>query len=366
MSQLRPTLSEPEARQLVVAATFGGYPLSGGASVLRHTGLLQLDPLSRVEKAHRLTCLARMDASGSAGAIDGELWSAGEATSFETWVHGMCLVPVEDWPLLRLIHERASVPAPSNETARVLAEVRAIVTSSQDGVTISDIERPGGGTTGWDWSERKHATEHMLRTGELVCTARRGTRRVYDLPERRIPGHLLSAHLSDDDILASLAMRALTAMGLATIGDIARYYNLSAEHARRGLETSNAQQVAVQGWSSVGWMLPSAESQVGACSHEPVLIGPFDNMIWDRDRTRRVFGFDYTFEAYKPKDKRVYGYYVLGLLEDGKFIGRADLRREGNDLIVLSAHAELATEIDRFRASLESALERLARQLLKR
>jgi uncharacterized protein YcaQ len=198
----------------------------------------------------------------------------------------MCLVPVEDWPLLRLIRERAGVPAPSMDAARVLTEVRTIVASSPDGVTISDIERPGSGAKGWDWSDRKHATEHMLRTGELVCTARRGTRRVYDLPERRIPGYLLSSDVSDEEILAHLAVRGLTAMGLATTSDIAKYYNISAEHARRGLD-------------------------------------------------------------------------------DFQFIGRVDLRREDSHLTVLGAHAESATEANRFEVSLDKTLERLTRQITK-
>jgi hypothetical protein len=34
---------------------------------------------------------------------------------------------------------------------------------------------------------------------------------------------------------------------------------------------------------------------------------PFDNLIWDRDRTRRVHDFRYSYEACKAAYKRVYG-----------------------------------------------------------
>ncbi|MEV4400318.1 crosslink repair DNA glycosylase YcaQ family protein [Nonomuraea sp. NPDC049607] len=37
-----------------------------------------------------------------------------------------------------------------------------------------------------------------------------------------------------------------------------------------------------------------------SCPPNRVFLTPFDNLIRDRDRTRRLFGFDYTFEAYKP------------------------------------------------------------------
>lgn len=60
-----------EARRLAVAAALGTSPLPDSASVLRHLGLLQLDPLSRVAKAHRLTCLARMSAAASVEEVDG-------------------------------------------------------------------------------------------------------------------------------------------------------------------------------------------------------------------------------------------------------------------------------------------------------
>jgi uncharacterized protein YcaQ len=112
-------------------------------------------------------------------------------------------------------------------------------------------------------------------------------------------------------------------------------------------------------------MLPGAENLADARPVEPTLIGPFDNLLWDRGRVRRVFGFDYIFEAYKPKDKRVYGYYVLGLLDDFQFIGRVDLRREDSHLTVLGAHAESATEANRFEVSLDKTLERLTRQITK-
>src|SRR5262249_33188242 len=154
---------------------------------------------------------------------------------------------------------------------------------------------------------------HMLRTGELVCTTRRGTRRVFDLPERRITPEYLRTRLSQDEILAALATRGVAAMGIATTGDLARYYNLSAERAQRGLELAGLRQVRVEGWASPAWV-SEAGGDPGAVCDQPLLIGPFDNLIWDRQRTKRVFGFDYVFEAYKSVAKRAFGYYVLAVL----------------------------------------------------
>jgi hypothetical protein len=56
------------------------------------------------------------------------------------------------------------------------------------------------------------------------------------------------------------------------------------------------------------------------------MLAPFDSFLWHRDRTARLFGFDYRIEVYTPGHKRVHGYYVLPLLHDGQLIGRLDAK----------------------------------------
>jgi uncharacterized protein YcaQ len=63
------------------------------------------------------------------------------------------------------------------------------------------------------------------------------------------------------------------------------------------------------------------------------LLSPFDSLIWDRKRTRRMFGFDHSLEAYVPKPKRIHGYYTMPLLAGGKLVGRVDPARDGRTLI---------------------------------
>jgi uncharacterized protein YcaQ len=359
----RAQISSAEARRLAVYASIGPCRPSSDA-VLKSTGLLQLDPLSRVDKAHRLTCLARMDASARAADIDAPLWQDGQAAAFETWVHAVCLVPAADWPLLRIARDniRRGTGGPPRP---LLDEVIALVRSYPDGATISDIEHPGHRTSGWEWSERKHAVEHMLRSGDLVCTARRGSKRVYDLPQRRIPKrYLAETGRSTEELLASIAAKAIGAMAIATAGDVARYYNISTKQAELGLGGAGLRQVTVQGWKAPAWIDP-ATSGPPDTTRDPVLIGPFDNLIWDRQRTRRVFQFDYTFEAYKPKQKRTYGYYVMALLDNGELTGRADMRGDLDQVTVLASYPEPGTDPAQFVASLESARARLQHQLTK-
>ena len=74
----------------------------------------------------------------------------------------------------------------------------------------------------------------------------------------------------------------------------------------------------------------------------PVLLCPFDNLIWDREETRRLFGFSHALEIYKPKPDRVWGYYVLPLLAGDRIVGRVDLKsdRKAGLLRPLAVHWE--------------------------
>ncbi len=355
-------LSAAEARALVVAAQFGGEPAKDSATVLRRLGLLQLDALRRVDRAHRLTCLARMPATASVESVDGELWSTGPARAFETWVHAACLVPVEDWPLLRLARARTA-DRESKPAEAVCAEVLAIVNNSDHGVTIREIEAAGPRTDGWQWSERKRAAEHLLWCGELICSERRDNRRVYDLPEWRLSPEILRTELSREAILKTIATRVLDATGIATTQDVAVYYNLTTAEAAEGLERCGAHPVTVQGWPTQAWTLHK-DPPPHQLLPQARLIGPFDNLIWDRDRTRRVHDFDYSFEAYKPAPKRIYGHYVMGVLDtDGLMLGRADLRRQASTLEVIRAFPEPQVDEANLAAALVTAVATLAAQM---
>ena len=56
------------------------------------------------------------------------------------------------------------------------------------------------------------------------------------------------------------------------------------------------------------------------------MLAPFDSFLWHRDRTARLFGFDYRIEVYTPGHERVHGYYVMPILHDGQLIGRLDAK----------------------------------------
>ncbi|RLP79360.1 winged helix-turn-helix domain-containing protein [Mycetocola lacteus] len=362
------TLTPELARHVAVIASHVPGQADEPRTVLHRVGLIQLDSLTRVDRAHRLTCLARLPRAARAREIDGQLWSRGEAISFETYTHASALIPIEDWPLFRLNRLSAALRRDSPGDTE-LSGVTALIRASDHGLTLARIEetapRAGGG---WDWSESKRITEHLVWRGEVVSTDRRLNRRVYDVPERRIPAELRDSVPSRAQILVGLANRAIRSLGVATTADVARHYNLVPADAGFGLEHGDALPARVEGWGTPAWLSPdpattAAVDSPGTVPEDPRFIGPFDPLIRDRDRSRRVFNFDYTFEAYKPASKRVYGHYVLGVLVGTRFMGRVDVRRDGKVLAVDGIFPEPGGNLAQFRDAVGTAAETLAEQM---
>jgi uncharacterized protein YcaQ len=56
---------------------------------------------------------------------------------------------------------------------------------------------------------------------------------------------------------------------------------------------------------------------------EAVFLAPLD-VVFTRGRSKKLFGFDYTWEVYKPEAKRRWGYYVLPVLLGDRLVGRIE------------------------------------------
>ena len=100
-----------------------------------------------------------------------------------------------------------------------------------------------------------------------------------------------------------------------------------------------------------------SDATTATTGRRTIALSPFDNLICDRGRTAELFGFDHRLEIYVPQEKRIWGYYVLPILHGERFVGRADLKLDGDALRVLSLHEEPGREAP---AAIRRALEQIA------
>jgi uncharacterized protein YcaQ len=133
-------------------------------------------------------------------------------------------------------------------------------------------------------------------------------------------------------------------MGIATAADLRDYFRLPLADSRARIhelvEAGELIAVTVKGWNKPAFLDPAARKPrriEGAA-----LLSPFDNLIWFRDRTERLFGVRVRLEIYTPAHKREHGYYVLPLLQDEAITARVDLKsdRKGGALLVQAAWRE--------------------------
>lgn len=356
-------LSADEARRIALRAQgFLGAPdrRGGVRGVLRHLGAVQLDTISVLARSHELIPYARLGAVGRP-AVDRAYWTptAGRAPhAFEYWSHAACILPVEEWP--HFAFRRRAYRArphwghdlPDGSYDQVVKQLRA-----EGPLTATELGGAKNGGEWWDWSASKVAVERALMYGEVVCTERRGWKRVYDLAERAIPADLLHDELDDRECLRRLVALAGRSLGVGTRADLADYHRLKGEQVDTVIADSGLVPVTVEGWDRPAWADPAALESVPRGRHRTTLLSPFDSLIWERARTERIFGFTHRLEAYVPKPKRVHGYFAMPLLSGGRLLGRVDPARDGRTLVARQVSLDSAKAVAPMAQALREAAE---------
>lgn len=357
------TLSAKEARRIALRAQGFGLrrPVAPGRrhvrDLARRLGVIQLDSVNVVSRTHYLPGFSRLGAYPRE-ALEAEAWGP-RPSLFEYWGHEASLLPVENQPLFRWRMARArdgeGIWTGLNRFGRerrdyidrVLAEIER-----RGPVTGADFaEGPRGAPGWWEWSDGKRALEWLFWAGLITTKTRRNFERVYDLTERVLPAAVIDAPTpTEADAQRDLVSLSARAMGVATAADLRDYFRLPVGETRARIEelvaVGELHPVAVRGWRQAAYVDPRAV--LPRRVQGDALLSPFDNLIWARDRTERLFDARVRLEIYTPAHKRVHGYYVLPFLQDEAITARVDLKadRQADVLRVQAAWREPAADAD--------------------
>lgn len=325
-------------RTIVAAQGFAGRfrraAVGDVEDAIRRLSAVQLDSISAVDRAHRLTLSARI------GAYDADDVAAllRQGRVFEYWAHEASLLPIELWPHFRRvmaggghwgIHDRA-LRLHGELVEPILARIEA-----EGPLGSRDFEGNGSGGM-WSWKPAKMVLDALWDQGRLVVAGRQSFQRRYDLAERVIPEPIRTAPIPpEDESLRTLAVLAVEARGALTEAAIREHWRLKGgkallHHHLLGLvDEGSLREVHVDDGGAPFYVPAGAE--LDGAPAPPVLVCPFDNLVWDRPLLERVFGFRHVIEVYKREHERLYGYYVLPLLSGDRFLGRADLKADRAD-----------------------------------
>jgi len=367
------TISLAEIRRRAVQAQgYASRPRTGTAAevlaTLQRLGCVQLDSISTVDRSHRLALGARVGAYPEAAVA--KLMRDGRI--FEYWAHEACLIPVEDYPMYRwrMAGFADSHPWRGNVFEREPELTAQVLREIGERGPLGSRHFEGAGPGGmWNWKPAKIVLEALHSAGRLAIAGRDGFQRLYDLPERLLPAHVLdAAPPSEDEFVRWATVRGVHARGALTEAAVAEMWRLRGgiarvrPHADALVAEGMLERVEVEDGKAP--VLVPAGSESDGPVPPALLLSPFDNLVWDRAFLERVFGFRHVIEVYKREPERVYGYYVLPLLRKDRLVGRADLKhdRAERTLLVKAFHPEPGVRCS-LDDTLDAALARLARVL---
>lgn len=365
------TISPREAQQLVLNSQLLTHAATGQDTVadtlklIEHLGYIQIDTISVIERAHHHTLWTRNPAY-QAPQLEQLLE---QKQIFEYWSHAAAYLPMCDYRF-SLWRKQAFVSGQldhwyERDTKRineVLARLRA------EGPLMAKDFDHSEKVSDWQSKPSKRALEYLFMQGDLMIPYRKNFHKVYDLTERVLPATIDTRPPSEQEYLDYLILHYLRAQGLAQETDFGHLIKGIKPKLKLALKRLVAEgQVLELSMNEHTWFsLPDKIqllNQTPNPSTQLKILSPFDNLVIQRERLRRLFAFDYQIECYLPEAKRKYGYFVLPILWKGELVARLDCKAERKEGSLILKQIWMETKLkqqDEFWEDLSKELTRFA------
>lgn len=328
------------AQRLDTTEPFGSGPEATPAAVA-HLGYLQIDTIYVIERSHHHILYTRIptyrrEHLHQAQSID--------KTVFEYWTHALSYVPTESLRFyvrdMRQAHQdwqrrNGWFGTVSNgDLRKVLSRIRR-----HGALTIRDIEDEPV-EKDYAWASRKpskRVLELAFYKGLVTISQRVGMLKTYELMTRHFGWSRLPPAATERETLNYLLDRALQSQGIVSVESICHLDAPRKPAMRRLLESRVRRKelipVQLEGAGQwLHWVRPDTLDAIPGPAQEAQeqihILSPFDPLIIQRKRFRLFFDYEYRFEAYVPKHKRVFGYFVCPVLIGDRIVAALDLKTD--------------------------------------
>jgi uncharacterized protein YcaQ len=335
-------LTKPEARRLWLHAQAldAPAPFGDGAeatlAAIEHLGYVQIDTIHVIERCHHQILFTRIPDYRRSHLHQAQTV---DKTVFEYWTHALSYVPTRDLRFYLSAMKR-SARRPGSWFARVTnADLRKVLTriETQGAITIRDIDDDVLVEKDHAWASRKpskRALQLAFYRGAVTISERAGMLKTYELTSRHFGWEHPPKAASQAEILNYLLDRSMRSQALVSLDSIC-YLNASCKPVIRRLIEARMRKgelvpVEIEGaHKQEHWARPQTLEVSSTPAEEMVhILSPFDPLIHQRKRLQLFFDYVHRFEAYTPKDKRVFGYFAQPVLIGDEIVAVVDLKTD--------------------------------------
>jgi uncharacterized protein len=323
------------AQRLDTAAPFGGGVAATRAAV-EHLGYVQIDTINVIERCHHHILWSRIpdyrrEDLRQAQAIDKSV--------FEYWTHALSYAPTRDIRFF-LPEMRRHRQQPKSWFESVKPEdLRKVMKLIRAGgaISIRDIDDDALVEKDHPWASRKpskRALQLAFLNGSLTISERVGMVKSYELFDRHFGWPEKPKAASEREVVDYILDRALRSQGVVSLDSICHLDAPRKQSVRRAIEGRVRRGLLIpvgieDAPKEEHWVAPETLEAKSAPDDSFVhILSPFDPLIIQRKRLKLFFGYDHRFEAYLPREKRVFGYFALPVLIGDEIVAAIDLKTD--------------------------------------
>ncbi len=350
-------INKKQAREFMLAHQnlLGLNELVGKKGILDYlnkVGCIQYDPLDQVGQNHHLVLQARIK-DYKKEMTQKLLYK--ERKIIDGWDKNKSIYPISDRPYFERYRKEAYqkyFKEAEDKVKELIPKVRMFL---KERGPLSSTDLNFDEKIDWSWSPArisKVILSSMYKWGELIIHHRIGTKKVYGLTKRYLPENVYKTKSNFRTQQAYYNWHFLRRTG--SIG-LVRNLSETTWLGIRNMKKQNRDQainrlikdnklisINIQGLKRNYYIRQKEEETLNKVisglnfKKEVSFLAPLDNLIWNREMISDIFNFEYTWEVYKPAEKRKYGYYVLPVLYGDKFIARFEPKfdKENKNLII--------------------------------